>query len=136
MVSATLDTNVYVSALQFGGIAARLMEMARAGKMRLDASDAILDETIGVLRDKFGWEGYALHFARLQLQRVTSRVKPTRMIEVADDPDDNRILECASEAGSDFIVTNDEDLLRLGDHEGTPIVRAADFLQQRLDLDP
>jgi predicted nucleic acid-binding protein len=97
VVGARLDTNVYVSALQFGGIAARLIGTARAGIIRLDTSDAILDETIGVLRDKFGWKGYELHFARLQLQKATNRVQPTRKIEVADDPDDDRILECAAQ---------------------------------------
>jgi putative PIN family toxin of toxin-antitoxin system len=102
--------------------------MARTGKIRSDTSEAIMDETIGVLRDKFGWDGYSLHFARLQLQKVTNRVQPTRTIEVAADPDDNRVLECAVEAGSDLIVTNDQDLLRLGSHEGRPIICAADFL--------
>ncbi len=86
------------------------------------------DEPIGVLHDKFGWDGYRLHFARLQIQKVTNRVQPTRTIDVAEDPDDNRILECAAEAGSDLIITNDQDLLRLGSHEGRPIIRAADFL--------
>jgi putative PIN family toxin of toxin-antitoxin system len=128
VLSATLDSNVYVSALQFGGAGVWLLWLARAGKIRLDTSDAILDETTGVLRDKFGWEGYRLHFAKLQLQNVVNRVQPTRTIEVAEDPDDNRILECAAEAGSDLIVTNDRDLLRLGSHEGRPIVRAAHFL--------
>jgi predicted nucleic acid-binding protein len=32
------------------------------------------------------------------------------------DPPDNRILECAAEAGSEFIVSEDKDLLRLKDH--------------------
>jgi hypothetical protein len=31
--------------------------MARAGMIRFDTSDAILDESIGVLRDKFHWDG-------------------------------------------------------------------------------
>jgi hypothetical protein len=39
------------------GIGSRLIGMARAGMIRFDTSDAILDESIGVLRDKFHWDG-------------------------------------------------------------------------------
>jgi hypothetical protein len=52
--SATLDTNEYISALQYGGAGARLLGMARAGMIRIDVSDAIVDELVGVLRDKSG----------------------------------------------------------------------------------
>ena len=55
MDSLTLDTNVYVSALEFGGIGARLLELARARAIRIDTSNAILDELVTVLRDDFHW---------------------------------------------------------------------------------
>lgn len=77
VAGVTLDSNVYVSALQFGGICARLLGMARMGIIRVDISDAILSETVGVLRDKFGWEGYRLHFLRIELMRMASFVTPT-----------------------------------------------------------
>lgn len=127
MTSVTLDSNAYVSALEFGGIAARFLGMAQKGALRIDASDAIIDETIGVLRVKFGWDGYRLHFIRLYLLRLANRVSPTRTVNVVADPDDNRILECAVEAGSDFIITADKDLLRVGSDAGIRIIRAADF---------
>ncbi len=82
--------------------------------IRIDISHAILDETIGVLRDKFGWEGYRLHFARAALLNFANLVTPTQRLDIADDPDDDRIIECAVAAGSDFIVTYDTDLLRMG----------------------
>jgi hypothetical protein len=34
VVSVTLDTNIYVSALEFGGIGAQFLGMARAGMIR------------------------------------------------------------------------------------------------------
>jgi uncharacterized protein len=33
---------------------------------------------------------------------------------VLDDPDDNRVIECAVASGSYCVVTGDKDLLRLG----------------------
>jgi len=53
VIGVTLDSNVYISALQYGGIGARLLGMTRAGIIRLDISEAIIKETVGVLRDKF-----------------------------------------------------------------------------------
>jgi predicted nucleic acid-binding protein len=50
---------------------------------------------------------------------------------VKKDEPDNRILECAVESGSDFIVSADKDLLRLGSYAGASILRAADFLRRR-----
>jgi putative PIN family toxin of toxin-antitoxin system len=132
VVRVTLDSNIYVSALEFGGAGARLLGMAREGDILIDLSDAILDEVVTVLRDDFHWNGYRLHFARERLAGMANFVVPMQRIDVIkEDPDDNRILECAVAAGSDFIVTHDKDLLRLGEHGGIKIVRAADFLQRR-----
>ena len=58
---------------------------------------------------------------------------PTQLLDITDDPDDNRILECAVAAGSDIIVTFDKDLLRLGEYGGIEIVRADDFLQRGIE---
>lgn len=73
MIGVTLDTNIYVSALEFGGICARFIGMARAGRFRLDISEAILDEVVEVLRDDFGWDGYRLFFAREQFLKLGYR---------------------------------------------------------------
>jgi putative PIN family toxin of toxin-antitoxin system len=131
VLGVTLDTNIYVSALEFGGVGARLLGMARAGMFRIDVSDAILDELVTVLRDDFAWEGYRLHFAREQLAKLGSLVTPKNTIDaIKEDPDDNRILECALEAGSEFIVTSDKDLLRLGEYGSIRIVKASQLLEQ------
>jgi predicted nucleic acid-binding protein len=52
---------------------------------------------------------------------------------VPDDADDNRVLECAVEAASAFIVPGDGDLLRLGGYAGIRILRATDFLRMLPD---
>jgi uncharacterized protein len=131
--SATLDSNIYISALEFGGIGARFLGMARAGQLRIDTSDAILDETIGVLRDKFKWDGYRLHFTRSALANLGNVVFPKTKLIVVIDPDDNRILECAIEARSDFIVTRDRHLLSIKIYQGISIVTPEDFLARGIE---
>lgn len=134
MAGVTLDTNIYVSALEFGGIGARLLGMARAGNFRLDVSDAILNELVTVLRDDFHWDGYRLQFGRQGIAGVANHVTPTQTLNVIkEDPDDNRILECAVAAGSDVIITYDKDLLRLGEYEGIKILKAEDFLRRGIE---
>jgi putative PIN family toxin of toxin-antitoxin system len=130
VLGVTLDTNIYVSALEFGGVGARLLGMARAGKFRIDVSDAILDELVTVLRDDFRWDGYRLHFAKEQIANMANCVVPAHMLDVIkEDPDDNRILECAVEAKSDFIVSSDKDILRLGRYGVVQVVTARLFLE-------
>ena len=52
MISAALDTSVYIRALHFGGPATVIIGHARAGSIRIDISNAIVAEAIRVLRDK------------------------------------------------------------------------------------
>jgi putative PIN family toxin of toxin-antitoxin system len=129
-VSVTLDTNVYVSALEFGGIGARLLGMARAGAIQIDVSKAILDELLTVLRDDFQWEAYRLQFAIRELEKLGNMVNPTVTINVASDDDDNRILECAAEAGSECVITSDNHLLRLRESQGIKIMKPGEFLER------
>jgi predicted nucleic acid-binding protein len=68
-----------------------------------------------VLRVKFEWDGYSLNNALETLRKITNRVAPTETLDVIKyDSPGNRILECAITAKSDFIVSEDNDLLRLG----------------------
>ena len=50
---------------------------ARAGNIRIDISDAILNEINRVLRDKFQWNGYMLHDARGKLLSLANHIAPT-----------------------------------------------------------
>ena len=131
MNGVTADANIYVSALQFGGVPRQFLNTARQGLIRLDISDALLGEVIRVLREKFLWSEPMLQREIRQLSRFTVRVHPTQIIDaVPDDPDDNKVLECAVAAGSRYIVSGDNALLRLGQYAGIPIVRVADFMRR------
>jgi len=57
----------------------------------------------------------------------------TRIDVVKDDPTDNRILECAVASGSDYLVSGDNHLLKVGKDSGVKILKAADFLDLQLE---
>jgi uncharacterized protein len=90
-------------------------------------------ETNRVLRDKFQWDGYSLQDAREKLTALGNHVSPAETLHVIkEDPDDDRILECAATAKSDFIVNEDKDLLRLGQFGHARMVSIRDFIKLAL----
>ena len=127
---ATADTNVYISALNFGGNPREFLRLAASGAFRLSISDPILEEIGEVLRgEKFQWPEAEIEKAQGRILRFAHREIPNRTIDIITaDPPDNRILECAGAGKSDYLVTGDNHLLRLGKFEGIRIVKVAEFL--------
>ena len=106
--------------------------MALGGDVSLFVSDAILQETLRVLRDKFGFTEERLARAQRYIESCTTRVHPMIRIEaIKGDPEDNRVLECAEEARCDCIITGDLDLLRLGRYGEIQITSVRSFLDQQ-----
>ena len=95
----------------------------------------IFNETFRVLREEFEWDGYRIAEARAEITRLANVVTPTRTLNIVkDDPPDNRILECAVEAGSDYIVTWDKDLIRIKEYGGIKIVTPVQFLERGREM--
>ncbi len=133
MLRVTLDTNVYVSGLNFKGKPYELLELKRAGQFEVTVSEAILSELRRVLHDKFEWPESDIATVERQIRGFARVVEPKQKLDVMrDDPADNRILECAVAGGSDYIVTGDNHLLKLGQFAGTSIVSPAAFLEIQL----
>jgi predicted nucleic acid-binding protein len=103
--------------------------MARDGLIRLDLSNSILEEVGGVLREDFQWPEDEIEFVQREIASFANQVSPQeRLPVVAADPDDDRVIECAAAARSDYLVTGDKHLLRLGSYRGTRIIKPAEFL--------
>jgi putative PIN family toxin of toxin-antitoxin system len=125
-----LDTNVFLSALTFGGKPEAVFEMARAGSIQLVVSAPILAELASILSGKFSWDNEDVREALMAVGRHADLVKPGTRLRVLEDDADNRILECAVEGHADRIVSGDRHLLSLREFRGIRIVRAADFLAE------
>ena len=131
MLRITADSNIFVSGLNFGGIPRQILNLAESGAIHLAVSDDILDEVARVLRrEKFGWPEVEIERALTQISRFAERVELKQRIDaVTEDPADDRILECAVASRSEFLVTGDNHLLKLGHFAGTKIVKPAEFLE-------
>lgn len=129
MIRVVLDTNVIVSALVFGGLPREVLEMVEAGRCELFYSKPIQEEVRRVLAEKFRWHELILSEVLATVWQMGKLVLPSKTIKaVADDPDDNRILECALEAKAHAVVSGDHHLLDLANYRSIPILSPRQFI--------
>lgn len=126
-----IDTNVFISGLNFTGNSREILKLLRMGEIDVCISPFILDEMERVLVKKFSWGekqiGRVLNLIRKQTLLVRPKLKVS-LIKEKDD--DNRILECAVEANANFLISGDKrHLLPLKKFEGIKIISPADFLK-------
>lgn len=129
MIIVTADSNIYVSAVQFGGVPLQFLTAARAGAFRVAITEAIIAEIRGVLANKFGWSNEMLVEAISGIRDFTQLVAPAQRLQVIlEDPDDDRIVECAAASDSRYIVSGDKHLLRLKQYQNIRVLRVSEFL--------
>jgi len=130
----TLDTNVLISGTFWTGDSFKILKLIAANKLDCVLSRGILEEYARVassdeITDKVSDKNLvALEAIKSVMQRAVI-VVPTRKLNVVlDDPDDNKIIECAIEGGVDYIITQDKHLLKLKRFENIEIVTPREFL--------
>lgn len=131
LLKAVADTNVYISAfLHPERPIFHILQHAAEGKYCLLISPPIIREVGRVLRETFQLEKEARTRYLKALVKAAKLVTPKVTLNIiSEDPPDNRVLECAIEAGADLIISGDTHLKRLKKYQGIPIVRPIDFLR-------
>jgi putative PIN family toxin of toxin-antitoxin system len=93
-------------------------------------SPAILQELAGVLREDLQWQQTEIVAVLKLVAKVSEIVCPKIALQaVAEDPDDDRILECAVAGRADPIVSGDRHLRRLKSFRNIAIIQPVDFLR-------
>jgi putative PIN family toxin of toxin-antitoxin system len=96
-----LDTNTLISGLLWDGNESMVIEKVEKKEIKLFISYQMLEELEGVLkREKFSkrLEGkeYTVEKAVAKIALIATLVEPNIDIDIIkEDPDDNRVLECA-----------------------------------------
>ena len=133
MVRVVFDTVILVrSLLNPNSVWGRLV-FARQGDYWLVASEPVLTEFLEVLsrpaiERKFRFVAGQDKRALLDRLEVAEIVEIDSIPTVSRDVKDDKFLATAKAAGAGYLVTEDEDLLVLGQYEGTRSVTAAAFL--------
>jgi putative PIN family toxin of toxin-antitoxin system len=131
MIKAVADTNVYISAVLFGGKPEEVRILAKEGKIELLISGNILAEIAGVLKRKFHWSDWQISEIINEIRGFTTLITPvTTLSIIKEDEPDNRVLECGIEGKAQYIVTGDEHhLQRLKQYQGIKILSPAQFIE-------
>ena len=134
MIKVVFDSNILVSATFWTGDSFTVLNQADKGVIKNFLSKEIEEEYRRVITSEEIIEKQER--LRLNMQEIVERVIITSMIvipkrkitAVKDDPDDDKIIECAVEGKVDYIITQDNHLLKLKDFEGIRIVTPKEFL--------
>jgi len=129
------DTNVIISALLSPtGIPANLMQRWEAESFDVAISPPLLTELERVLK----YEKIQKYIQQPQetISKLITRLKTvgflvtpkSNLTVIENDPDDNRVLECAIAAEAAFIISGDRHLLYLKAYQGIIILPPAGFL--------
>lgn len=127
-VKVTLDTNILISALGFGGKPREILQLILEDQITAVISSTLLAEFEDVVTKKFPVLSYNFERINKKIKKKFTIVKPKESLHIVKDEDDNRVLEAALEGKCDFIVTGDKELLTLNSFKGIKIVTADQFL--------
>lgn len=129
MLRVVLDTNVLVSALLFGGPPGVVLRSALDRALVLVTSPTLLHELERILISKFDYPQAIATLIITELRAMSECTEPDlRLHIIRQDPSDNRVLECATNAQADAIVSGDHHLLDLHSFRSIPILSPHAFL--------
>ena len=130
MIKAVLDTNVFISALFWKGVPYEVVRKSLTGEFLIIISPEIIEEISERLLNKFK---FPLADANDFIEIITINsyiVEPKNKLKVVkEDPNDDKIIECAYEGGADYIVSGDKHLLRLKEYRRIKIITPREFIK-------
>ena len=125
-----VDTNNLISALGWNGKSRLLFHRIIDGEYSLYLSTQQLVELKRVMDyRKFGFSDVQKNKFLEILFHVANIVHTKISLDVVDDKDDNKILECAVEVNADYVISGDDDLLRIREFKNIKIVNVDEFLK-------
>lgn len=140
MLKIVFDTNIFIaSAFEPNGLCSLIIQETIKPKAEYQVfiSTDIAIELFEKV-SKFNKKGILSDVIKKKLIFISSLaniVKPTEQIlAVPNDPDDNKILECAVASKADLIVTMDKDLLKLKRFRNIGIIHPKTFFYMLPDL--
>lgn len=134
MVRGVFDTNVlYSAALKPAGGPAQLLNLVTVGILTPCISDEVMSEYLDVLAPPILRPNAAeAPEVSALMVKFAMHVSPSKRFALCSDPDDNRFLEYASEAGAAFLVTGN--LCHFPkDFDPVAIVTPRELLQRLID---
>ena len=134
MIRVVMDTNIIVSSLLIReGNPALIFKMFLWGEIE----NAITTEILAEVKEVFSRQKITKRMSLVEreftlnsLEEFSKKITPgLKLEEIKEDPDDNKILECAVTAAAEYIISGDDHLLKKKEFRGIKIVSPAEFLK-------
>jgi putative PIN family toxin of toxin-antitoxin system len=127
--SLVIDSNVWISALVFGGEPRKIFESIVERGDYLVVSAELISEIKRTLSRKFPDTIADFELLLIELRQFIVTVPLGSItIKVCRDPDDDKILETALLGSASSIITGDKDLLALNEYGAIKMYRPAEWL--------
>lgn len=126
-----LDTNVYVSGLGWSGPPDECVELVLSGAVAGYTSEELLSELQRVLEyDRLPFTPAEIETYYGAVRDGTEIVEPTEEHDAAiDDPDDNKVIDCAVAADAEYIITGNVDHFP-DSYRGIDIVTPGEYIRE------
>ena len=126
-----LDTNIFISGIFWSGDSEKILYAWSNEELEIITSSEIIREIVETLMDfKIQLPINTLLLWLSILSMKSSMVEPEEEINVVkEDSDDNKFIEAAVAGKADYIVTQDNHLLKIKDFRGINILTPKDFLK-------
>jgi putative PIN family toxin of toxin-antitoxin system len=124
-----VDTNTFIAAgWRVNAHARRVFAAVARRRFRLAVSSSIMEEYRGVSqRPRFSGKNYSGLLGWIEKHALLVEPSPLGKAR-SRDPKDDIFLACALAANARFIVSSDQDLLKLGKPFGIEIIKPAQFI--------
>ena len=128
-MKVVLDTNVFISGIFWKGSSSKVITNWRNGKFTLVTSLEAVSEIIKVLKDfKIRLPDDMIKEWAGLIVRNSVIVEPKERIEIVkDDPKDNIFIETAVAGNADYLISQDNHLLKLKKFKGIKIITPEEF---------
>ena len=130
-----LDTNVLVSGTFWEGDSAKILNLIDTKEIGLILSEELIEEYNEVINrdeilDKIQNKDLILNKTVQKIIQNSSITEPSSKFDIIkEDSDDNKILECAFEGKVNYIISQDNHLLKLKEFQGIRIITPEEFVR-------
>ena|SRR3989338_8664433 len=128
-MNVTADTNFLISSSMWdNSVAHKLLLSLIENNVKIYTTKEILEEFSKVLKRDFKYNNEEVtERVNTVLSFVNLIIVRNKINIVKEDPDDNKIIECAIESDSEYILTYDNHLLKIKEYKSVKILKPEEF---------
>ncbi len=133
MIPVVIDTNIFLSALLFGGTPGKLISLWKSGKIQPQVNKNTVAELLRVLAyPKFKLTENEIQYLLYVEILPFCKVVPTKSgpVIISEDSSDDMFLRCCDVSNAKALISGDRHLLALKSYGDVPILTPSQFLKE------